>query len=100
MINRVGNHMQRRQRDQKASTNDSNLTTTIDLNAHLQSDSTFSEPQTSSVFETGALDGGGSFSLELEDLWNMLISSNSRITQDFAATEEATTLYNVDHDVP
>lgn len=95
MITRVGDHLQRRQLDEEAPL-DSNPTTTHDMNPNRPSDSVFSGHQSSSAFEAGGLDGTDNFSLELEDLWNMVISSDSWMTQDIIAAGESTAMQSTD----
>jgi hypothetical protein len=97
MISRVDDYLKVRQRDEEASRSSSTLLATQDATAQRLSSVCGTEHQTPFTFETSALDGTEHFSLELEDLWNMVVSSDARMTQDFVTDGEPTAMYSADH---
>jgi hypothetical protein len=89
MISRVGDYLKVRQRDEEASRSSSAIHATQDTTVQPLS-SVSGTDQTSFTFEASTLDGTEDFSLELEDLWNMVISSDAWMTRDFVTDGETT----------
>lgn len=89
MITRVGDHVQMRQHDEHAPNNRSNLSATPNVTLDRPLDISDLDDQNSFSFETGRFEAADSFSLELEDLWNMVISSDPWMSQDIVATGDS-----------
>jgi hypothetical protein len=97
MISRVGDHLKVRQRDEEALRISSASLATQDTTTQRLSSVSGTERETPFTFETSALDGTEDCSLELEDLWNMVISSDAWMTQDFVTGGGTTAMYSADH---
>lgn len=95
MIHRVGAHMKTRQRDEETPTSRS-YTSTQDRQFPSLPAASDIELQTPQMFETSTTDGAEDVSLELEDLWNMIIASDAWMTQNTSATGDPATMYSAD----
>lgn len=92
MIHRVEHHMKLQQRD------DENLrgnpTPTLRHESHEIIDTPGPEHHTSPDFGGAGPNAAADFSLELEDLWNMVISSDAWMTQDISTIGDSTTMHS------
>lgn len=92
MISRVGDYLKVRQRDEEALRSSSAIHATQDTTVQPLSSVSGTEHQSPFTFEASTLDGTEDFSLELEDLWNMVISSDAWMTRDFVTDGETTAM--------
>lgn len=97
MISRVGDYLEVRQRDEEASRSSSVLLATQETAAQRLSSVSGTGNETPITFDPSALSSTEDFSLELEDLWNMVISSDAWMTQDFLTDGGTTAMYSSDH---
>lgn len=96
MIHRVGAHTEMRQRDEEMPTSRSDTSSEHRQFRPLPAASGV-DLQTPQMFETSTKDGSEDVSLELEDLWNMIIASDAWMTQATSTTGDPATMCGADH---
>jgi hypothetical protein len=90
MVSRVGDYVRVHQRHEENSKLESRSRFDVPYAQHVRPAQHVgtSTPENDTLLDLAAGGGSGAdeFSLELEDLWNMVISSDAWTTQDFSAT--------------